>query len=209
MSNRNNKNNQAAQAKAAAEAEALKLAQGAKAQEETEQTTQAGTVSDTEPPVEPDEVQKQAEAQAKADEEAKAAAEEKAKTQAELVKKNDSNSKEVLIAVNHPQGVKFKVVDNSGDVSFVELQGNAHNLKGEADARPLPVGGYGLTSINRDAWEYIKKNYQHLPLLKNKLIFEAGSNSEYAKKAIKERKGERNGLEPIAPNKTKTSPNEK
>lgn len=113
----------------------------------------------------------------------------------------------VFVAVNYPQSVKFTVPDKNGLPCDLVLNGNATELRGK-EMGILPIGAYGVTEVDADAWTYIKRQYAGLPLIKNGLIFAVEKDERYARDAAAERKGERNGFEPIDPNRTNTKPDD-
>lgn len=113
----------------------------------------------------------------------------------------------IFVAMNYPQSLKFSVPDRSGLPRDIVLNGNAVELRGK-EMGILPVGAYGITEIDTDAWSHIKTHYAGLPLIKNGLIFAMERNESFVKDAAAERNGERNGFEPVDPNRTNTKPDD-
>lgn len=100
----------------------------------------------------------------------------------------------VVVAYNGVQGQTFLVPNASGVKIPVTINGNNTPLIGKASGA-LGVGGYGLTAVDADAWEWIKTNYANWAPIKNGLMF--ASTEEKVEDAAKERKGLRNGFEPL------------
>lgn len=99
----------------------------------------------------------------------------------------------VYVALNHPQGITFLLDEGK---TRVTIEGNAANLKGK-EGGVLPVGGYGLTEVDRALWERVKATYGHLPIFRHGLIF-AQDSADKAKDEAKEKKETRHGREPVA-----------
>ena len=114
-----------------------------------------------------------------------------------------STESKVLIASNFPHPLTFNVPTGSGVTTEVIIKGNAENLRGQKKG-VLPVGAYGLTIIDADAWAWIKENYKTWPPIKNDVVF--ATNKKQYKDAVAEREGLRNGFEPIDPEKTVVKP---
>lgn len=108
----------------------------------------------------------------------------------------------VVVALNRPTGINFSMPDGRK----VLINGNAADLRGE-EKGVLPVGAFGLTTIDRDDWEYIKKTYGRMEVFENGLLFAAERKADALDEA--EEKAElRHGLEPINPETANTSPND-
>ena len=108
----------------------------------------------------------------------------------------------VTICSNWPLDHIFKVMDNSGKLVRVRINGNASNLRGEVSG-VLPIGAYGFTpNVPIEVWEQIKTRYKDDPRIRDGLIFAASKGS--AADEAEERKDLRNGLEPINPKATRT-----
>ena len=113
----------------------------------------------------------------------------------------------VTVCSNFPRDIKFKVIDNRGQEQTILIKGNASNLRG-LGAGILPIGAYGITTnVPRGAWEQIATVFKDDARFKNGLIF--ATEQKYARCEAKERKGLRNGYEPIDPTKLqKTKPDD-
>ena len=105
----------------------------------------------------------------------------------------------VCVALNRPLGLSFRLPDGRK----VALNGNGAPLVGK-EKGVLPVGTYGLTLINRDAWDYILKTYGEMKVFKNGLCFATNSRAESEQEAAS-RSDLRNGFEPVDPKRTVTS----
>lgn len=109
----------------------------------------------------------------------------------------------VVVALNRASGIIFTMPDGRR----VTINGNAVQLRGKAEIK-LPVGAFGLTTIARADWEWIKKTYENsLPLFKSGLLFAAERKADAVDMAD-ERAELRHGLEPVDPEKTPTRPND-
>jgi hypothetical protein len=109
----------------------------------------------------------------------------------------DSNL--VYVALNHPQGILFSLPDKRA----VLIEGNATHLRG-LEKGVLPVGGYGLTEVAADDWDYIKKTYGQMRIFQTGLIF-AQNRRDLAMDQAGEMKAMRHGREPVDPTKTNTT----
>lgn len=109
----------------------------------------------------------------------------------------------VAVCSNYPRDIKFKVPDSHGIEQNIIIRGNAGNLKGKASGI-IPIGAYGITVVDADAWAYIEKNYKDAPYIRNGLMF--ASKSKNARAAIKERTGLRHGFEPVDPETVGSEP---
>lgn len=111
----------------------------------------------------------------------------------------------VTVGLNHPVGLKFRVLDKYGVEQVVEIAGNATGLRGLEKGILPAAGAYGLTpNIPAELWEAVKAKYQHMAIFRNGLIFAVGDNRS-AKSEAKNRASLRNGAEPIEPKQTNTS----
>lgn len=106
----------------------------------------------------------------------------------------------VFIALNHPQGIAFKMPNGRR----VEIKGNTAHLRGK-EKGVLPVGAYGLTQVGRDDWEFIQETYGGMAIFKNGLIFSADRKADAADEA-EERAETRHGREPVDVETTNTEP---
>ena len=111
----------------------------------------------------------------------------------------------VTVGLNHPVGLKFRVLDKYGVEQVVEIAGNATGLRGLEKGILPAAGAYGLTpNVPAELWEAVKAKYQHMAIFRNGLIFAVGDNRS-AKSEAKNRASLRNGAEPIEPKQTTTS----
>lgn len=104
-----------------------------------------------------------------------------------LDKKNEC----IIVCLKHPQGIKFNLPNKRSII----INGNATHLRGNR-APILPQGGYGMTTINKDDWEYIKKTYGNMNIFKSGLIF-ANADAASAESQAKEYDEIKSGFEPI------------
>lgn len=105
--------------------------------------------------------------------------------------KTELKNTNVVVCLKHPQGIKFKLSD---DRSIV-IAGNATHLRGQK-APILPSGGFGMTTILKEDWEYIKKTYGNMQVFKSGLIF-ANADTASAESQAKEHDEIKSGFEPI------------
>lgn len=116
-------------------------------------------------------------------------------------------SDKVMVALNFPHPISFKLPNGDGSEREVIIEGNAKYLRG-ADMGILPEGGaFGFTLIDRQDWDYISTYWAQLPLIKKGLLF--ASTAKTIKSEATERSDTRHGLEPIDPTKTRTKESEK
>lgn len=108
----------------------------------------------------------------------------------------------VTVALNRATGIQFAMPDGRK----VLINGNAAHLRG-LEKGVLPVGGFGLTSITAEDWEYIKKTYGGMEVFENGLLFAAERKADAVDMAD-ERAALRHGMEPIDPENTATRPND-
>ena len=109
----------------------------------------------------------------------------------EEVVKNDT----VTVCSNFPRDVTFEAKDNKGNIVEILIRGNGSNLRGKG-AGVLPIGAYGITTnVPKEAWEQIEAIWKDDERFKKGLIFATTANK--ARAEAKERKGLRNGFEPI------------
>lgn len=109
----------------------------------------------------------------------------------------------VVVALNRASGIAFSMPDGRR----VTVNGNAAHLRGK-EKGVLPIGGYGLTTIDRSDWEYIRKTYgPSMKLFASGLIFAAERTADAVDMAD-ERAELRHGLEPVDPTKTQTRPDD-
>lgn len=99
----------------------------------------------------------------------------------------------VMVAYNGVHGQLFEVpVGNT--IKKVVINGNNADLIGKSKGE-LYAGGFGLTEVDKDAWDWIKEAYKEWGPIKNGLMF-ASTASNVADEA-KERADLRNGYEPL------------
>jgi hypothetical protein len=113
--------------------------------------------------------------------------------------KNSAGNK-VVVAFNHPHGVKFTVPGGRA----VVVNGNATHLRGK-EKGVLPAGAFGLTLVDADDWEYIAKVYGRMQIFKSGLIFAQDSRAR-AEDEAEEKRESRHGREAVDPAATNTEP---
>lgn len=112
---------------------------------------------------------------------------------AKKVIKENVAGETVIVAYN---GVHSQVFDVpcKGQVKRVVIKGNNADLIGKPKGE-LYAGGYGLTQVEKEAWDWISKTYKNWPPIKNGLMF--ASTSAKVADAAQERADLRNGYEPL------------
>jgi hypothetical protein len=100
----------------------------------------------------------------------------------------------ITVALNNPADLLFHMPDGR----VVRLAGSNQVLADKSMGK-LPPGAFGLTTIAKSDWEYIKKQYGTLPQFKLGLIF-AHEKEDYAVAESKEKSGLRHGYEPLEAN---------
>jgi len=105
----------------------------------------------------------------------------------------------VVVALNHPNGIKFALKDGRQ----VVINGNATHLRGR-ETGVLPVGRYGLTLVKAEEWEEILRTYGQMDVFKKNLIFSRPRKAE-AEDQAEEMKETRHGREPVDPTTTATT----
>lgn len=105
--------------------------------------------------------------------------------------KTESKNNNVIVCLKHPQGIKFKLPNNRS----VIIAGNATHLRGQK-APVIPNGGFGMTTISKEDWEYIKKTYSTMQVFKSGLIF-ANADTASAESQAQEHDEIKSGFEPI------------
>ena len=104
----------------------------------------------------------------------------------------DKKSEYVIVCLKHPQGIKFKLSDNRQ----ITINGNATHLRGQKSP-VLPNGGFGMTTILKEDWNYIKETYgKTMSIFKAGLIF-ASADAASAESQAKEQDEIKSGFEPI------------
>lgn len=116
---------------------------------------------------------------------------EPAKQEAPAIHGIEPKNDKVIVCLKHPQGIKFNLPNNR----YVIIEGNAANLKG-LKSGILPDGGFGMTVIDRQDWNYIKKTYSTLNVFKNGLIFSSNDKASAARQS-KEHDEIKSGMEPV------------
>lgn len=101
---------------------------------------------------------------------------------------------DVLVAYNGVQAQKITLTMRNGVKKDVVINGNNADLIGKMKGE-LHSGGYGLTSIPREEWEEIKKQYGKWGPIKSGLMFASDEASVDAD--IKAKAGLKNGYEPL------------
>ena len=109
----------------------------------------------------------------------------------------------VIVCCNEPHNIIFSIADNAGRKQKIEINGNAVHLRGKTQGK-IPVGAYGMTTVDADAWEKIKAKYGKMPAFLNGRIFASDTKSE-AESETENRKNLRHGKEPIDVNSRKTT----
>lgn len=115
-------------------------------------------------------------------------------------KQNVQSSNTVFVALNRPNGIQFTMPDGRK----VKINGNACDLRGK-EKGVLPIGAFGLTELDSEDWDYIKKTYGRMELFENGLLF-ASDKKEKAKAEASEKEETRNGFEPVNTATGKTEP---
>lgn len=104
----------------------------------------------------------------------------------------DKKNEYVIVCLKHPQGIKFKLSDNRQ----ITIKGNATHLRGQKSP-VLPNGGFGMTTILKEDWDYIKETYgKTMSIFKAGLIF-ASADTASAESQAKEQDEIKSGFEPI------------
>ncbi len=116
---------------------------------------------------------------------------EPAKQEAPAIHGIEPKNDKVIVCLKHPQGIKFNLPNNR----YVIIKGNAANLKG-LKSGILPDGGFGMTVIDRQDWEHIKKTYSTMNVFKNGLIFASNDKASAARQS-NEHDEIKSGMEPV------------
>ncbi len=116
---------------------------------------------------------------------------EPAKQEAPAIHGIEPKNDKVIVCLKHPQGIKFNLPNNR----YVIIKGNAANLKG-LKSGILPDGGFGMTVIDRQDWEHIKKTYSTMNVFKNGLIFASNDKASAARQS-NEYDEIKSGMEPV------------
>jgi hypothetical protein len=111
-------------------------------------------------------------------------------------------SNTVMVCLNHPRSIAFPMPDGHE----VVIQGSAYSVAGK-DMGVIEIGKCQKNIIDAEDWEYIKKQYAHLKLLKNGFLFVVPNPGDYDDMA-KDHGTLRTGMEPIDTEKTTSKPAE-
>ncbi|OUO94799.1 hypothetical protein [Cloacibacillus sp. An23] len=107
---------------------------------------------------------------------------------------------------NSPRSIIFSVLDSHGVEQKLLINGNATNLRGLPKGILPAAGTFGRTpDVDGGLWEAVETKYAKMPAFRNGLIF-AVSTEDAAKSELNDRRGLRNGYEPIDPKRARTEP---
>ena len=112
----------------------------------------------------------------------------------------------VTVLLNSVRDITFDVVDNSGKIHYVKINGSGsliRNTDGTVrPSAPLPgVGAYGMTVVDADLWAAVEKTYGSMSLFTKGFIkATTPKNEKEAKAEISEKE---NGEEPEEPQESK------
>lgn len=107
----------------------------------------------------------------------------------------ETKANEVLVCYNGVQAQRFEIPTKSGAKKVVIINGNNTDLIGRMRGE-MYAGGYGITRVDRDAWDWIVSHYKNWGPIKSGLMFASSDNSVEAD--VKAKAGLRNGFEPLA-----------
>lgn len=106
-----------------------------------------------------------------------------------------SGSKDqVIVCLNLSTGMRFPL---GGGKKIVTINGAAAHLR-RAEKGIIPKGAFGMTRVDRQDWEQIKKEYGSLPMFQKGLIFVA-ADQDSAIAESQDRSELRHGLEAAPP----------
>lgn len=112
----------------------------------------------------------------------------------------------VTVFYNSPRSIIFSVLDSHGVEQKLLINGNATNLRGLPKGILPAAGTFGRTpDVDGGLWEAVETKYAKMPAFRNGLIF-AVSTEDAAKSELNDRRGLRNGYEPIDPKRARTEP---
>lgn len=97
----------------------------------------------------------------------------------------------VIVCLNRAIGVKFDLPGGRE----VRLPGNSFQLRGKAEGKLNTGGGYSMTRVKREDWDYIVSVYGETALFKGGRVFAAGDRDSALAEA-REKNELRHGLEP-------------
>lgn len=108
----------------------------------------------------------------------------------------------VTVLLNSVRDITFDVVDNSGKIHYVKINGSGsliRNTDGTVrPSAPLPgVGAYGMTVVDADLWAAVEKTYGSMSLFTKGFIKATTPKTEEAAK--EEISTKENGEEPEDP----------
>lgn len=106
----------------------------------------------------------------------------------------ETKASEVLVCYNGVQAQRFEIPMKNGARKVVIINGNNSELIGKMKGELYP-GGYGLTRVDREAWDWIAEHYKNWGPIKRGLMFASKDSS--VEEDVKARKGLRNGFEPL------------
>ena len=124
----------------------------------------------------------------------------KKKANPEIAVAEAKTSNTVMVCLNHPRSIAFPMPDGREIV----IQGSAFSAAGK-DMGVIEIGKCQRNIIDAQDWEYIKKQYAHLLLLKNGFLFAVPNPGDYEDMA-KDHGTLRTGMEPIDTEKTTSKP---
>lgn len=99
----------------------------------------------------------------------------------------------VIVAYNGVHAQLFEVPDGNTTKQVI-INGNNADLIGKSKGE-LYAGGFGLTEVDKEAWDWIKEAYKEWGPIKNGLMF--ASTADKVSDEAKERADLRNGYEPL------------
>ena len=106
----------------------------------------------------------------------------------------------VMLCLNYPRSIAFPMPDGRE----VVVQGSAFSVIGK-DMGIIEVGKCQRNIVDAEDWEYIKKQYAHLQVIKNGFLFEVPTPGDYEDMA-KDHGTLRTGMEPIDTERTVSKP---
>jgi hypothetical protein len=91
---------------------------------------------------------------------------------------------QTTVFYNGVRDIEFDVTDKSGIVHTVVVKGSGAGIRG-VNGQPLPaVGAYGVTVVDADLWNAVKKKYADMQIFKDGFIRDGAT--EKAKAEAKE-----------------------
>jgi len=108
----------------------------------------------------------------------------------------------VMLCLNHPRSIAFPMPDGRE----VVIQGSAYSAIGKEMA-VIEIGKCQRNIVDWEDWEYIKKQYAHIQVIRNGFLFEVPTPGDYDDMA-KDHGTLRTGMEPIDVEKTASQPAE-